>query len=149
MRSCKGIKESSATSASSGPAESSLGSELGSGLGGGGGIGRKPSKSPSRGPKSLTCYICGKGFMKGSISIHLTQCADKFKKESKNLGIKRKVPEEPEELQKLIEMETIDEDLLAQYNDKAFKAYNDIGLMKCPNCSRTFNPDSLKVHMKS
>lgn len=145
MKSCKGVKDS-AKGGSSGPSSATLGSSLGAG---GGGMGRKPSKSPARGPKSLVCYICGKGFMKGSISIHLTQCADKFKKESNNLGIKRKLPEEPEELEQILALDKIPEDLLEAYNNKASKAYNDVGLMKCPNCSRTFNPDSLKTHMKS
>jgi len=144
QRSCKSSK------AGKDSGSSGMGGGLGGSLAPGGTGGKKkPSKSPSRGPKSLTCYICGKGFMKGSISIHLTQCADKFKKESKNLGVKRKLPEEPEELEKILAMDSIPEDLLTEYNEKAAKAYNEVGLMKCPNCSRSFNPDSLKVHMKS
>ena len=141
QKSCKGAKDS----------KPSLGKEgsMGNSLAPGASKKKTSSKSPSRGPKSLTWYIWGKGFMKGSISIHLTQCVDKFKKESENLGVKRKIPTEPEELEKLLEMDEIDEDLLAQYNEKASRAYNDAGLMKCPNCSRTFIPDSLKVHMKS
>lgn len=151
MRSCKGVK-ASGKGGSSAYAESSLGAGLGGGggMGGGmGGSGRKPSKSPSRGPKSLTCYICGKGFMKGSLPIHLSQCKEKFKKESENLGVKRKLPKAPEELDSLLAMDKIPSAMLDEYNSKASTAYNEVGLMKCPNCSRTFNPDSLKVHMKS
>lgn len=40
--------------------------------------------------------------MKGSIKIHLPQCKDKFKKESINLGVKRKVPKAPAELEELL-----------------------------------------------
>lgn len=87
-------------------------------------------KSPNRGPKSITCYVCGKGFTKASIGIHLPQCKEKFKKESENLGVKRKLPKEPEELQELIAGETIDLKLLDQYNEKASSAYNNAGLMK-------------------
>ena len=144
LKSCKGAK--SQTSASSSYGGSTLGSELG---GGGMKGGRKPSKSPSRGPKALICYICGKGFMKGSMAIHLSQCKEKFKKESKNLGIKRKLPEEPDELQDLLAMDSIPAKMLEEYNNKASRSFNDAGLMKCPNCSRTFNPDSLMTHMKS
>jgi len=49
-------------------------------------------------PKALTCYICGRGFMKSSIGIHLEKCGKKFKAESANYGIKRKVPERPAKL---------------------------------------------------
>jgi hypothetical protein len=35
------------------------------------------------------------------------------------------------------------------YNDAAYKSYNEKGLIACPNCARTFLPDSLKVHIKS
>lgn len=49
-------------------------------------------------PKALTCYICGRGFMKSSISIHLDKCAVKFKQESESYGIKRKLPARPEKL---------------------------------------------------
>ena len=142
QKSWKGVKEGKSSGGMTG-------SSMGSSLAPAASKKKTSSKSPSRGPKSLTWYIWGKGFMKGSISIHLTQCADKFKKESENLGVKRKLPPQPEELAELLEMETLDEDLLAQYNEKASRAYNEVGLMKCPNCSRTFNPDSLKVHMKS
>jgi uncharacterized OB-fold protein len=144
-KSCKGAKSSGA-----GSSANHLGSGLGGGMGGGmGSSGRGGSKSPARGPKSLICYICGKGFMKSSITIHLPQCKDKFKKESENLGVKRKLPKAPAELEDLLEMDKISASALEDYNNKATKTYNDVGLMKCPNCSRTFNPDSLKSHMKS
>ena len=149
-RSCKGIK--SLDKASSSTSGSTLGSNLGGGgMGGGMGssAGRGGSKSPNRGPKSLICYICGKGFMKGSIKIHIPQCKDKFKKESINLGVKRKLPKAPAELEDLLSMDKITHDQIEAYNTVATKSYNDSGLMKCPNCSRTFNPDSLKSHMKS
>jgi len=87
--------------------------------------------------------------MKGSIGIHLSQCKDKFKKESINLGVKRKMPKEPEELQQILSADKLSINLLEEYNEKASKAYNEAGLMKCPNCSRTFLPDSLKSHIKS
>ena len=151
QKSCKGVKAGGSTSSGmSGGA--TLGSNLGSssgGMGGGGGMGRGGSKSPARGPKSITCYICGRGFMQKSIGIHIPQCKVKFKKESENLGVKRKLPKAPEELEELLSGAKLDLKLLEEYNQKASSAYNDAGLMKCPNCARTFVPDSLKIHMKS
>jgi uncharacterized C2H2 Zn-finger protein len=35
------------------------------------------------------------------------------------------------------------------YNEAAYRSYNDKALMPCPNCARTFLPDSLKVHIRS
>jgi hypothetical protein len=137
IKSCKGAKASDkGGSTASG---SHLGDAMGGGMGGGmngstgGSAKRKSSKSPNRGPKTLQCFICGKGFMQRSIRIHVTQCKDKYKKESINLGVKRKLPIEPEELEELIAMDTMSMELLDEYNKKAAASYNDGGLMKCPN----------------
>lgn len=40
-------------------------------------------------------------------------------------------------------------DKLEEYNNDAFKNYNDKVLEPCPNCARTFLPDRLLVHLKS
>lgn len=36
-----------------------------------------------------------------------------------------------------------------QYNEDAFDNFNTKALEGCPNCGRTFLPDSLKIHLKS
>jgi zinc-finger of a C2HC-type len=38
---------------------------------------------------------------------------------------------------------------LEEYNNDAFKTFNDKVLEPCPNCARTFLPDRLIVHLKS
>jgi len=38
--------------------------------------------------------------------------------------------------------------VLDEYNEKAQSVYNECGLIKCPNCSRTFNIESVEKHMK-
>ena len=38
---------------------------------------------------------------------------------------------------------------LEEYNNDAFKTFNDKVLEPCPNCARTFLPDRLTVHLKS
>ena len=35
------------------------------------------------------------------------------------------------------------------YNEEAFKQYNEVALMACHNCGRTFLPDRLAIHLKS
>ena len=39
--------------------------------------------------------------------------------------------------------------MLDDYNAKAQSVYNECGMIKCPNCSRTFNLDSISSHMKA
>jgi hypothetical protein len=38
---------------------------------------------------------------------------------------------------------------LEQYNNDAFKTYNEVALVACHNCGRTFLPDRLEVHLRS
>lgn len=40
-------------------------------------------------------------------------------------------------------------DKLNEYNDEAFKNWNEKVLLPCPNCGRTFLPDRLEVHLRS
>ena len=38
---------------------------------------------------------------------------------------------------------------MQSYNDDAFKQYNEVSLVACPNCGRTFLPDRLEIHLRS
>ena len=40
-------------------------------------------------------------------------------------------------------------DQLQDFNNDAFKDYNEKALVKCPNCPRTFLPDRLEIHLRS
>lgn len=40
-------------------------------------------------------------------------------------------------------------DQVQEYNEDAYKNYNEKALDQCPNCGRTFLPDRLVVHLKS
>ncbi len=73
-----------------------------------GGINSKPMRMP----KSLTCYICGRGFMKSSIEIHLGKCGEKFHAESENYGMKRKLPARPESLDNILNMGSLPQRVL-------------------------------------
>ena len=39
--------------------------------------------------------------------------------------------------------------MIAQYNDAAYKNWDENVLEPCPNCNRTFLPKSLTIHLKS
>ena len=38
---------------------------------------------------------------------------------------------------------------MEEFNNEAFKDYNEKALAKCPNCPRTFLPERLEVHLRS
>lgn len=38
---------------------------------------------------------------------------------------------------------------MQQYNEEAFKDWNEKALVPCENCGRTFLPDRLTVHLRS
>lgn len=64
-------------------------------------------------------------------------------------GMKRKMPKRPAELDEILALKIIPNSKLIEYNDIAMKVYNDSSLSKCPNWKRTFNLESLQVHLKS
>ena len=39
--------------------------------------------------------------------------------------------------------------MIEKYNSEAYNQYNTKSLEPCPNCSRTFLPDSLNIHVRS
>ena len=54
-------------------------------------------------------------------------------KESKTFGIKRKLPKRPQELDEIVNLESISNDQLEQYNNVAMQIYNESSLSRCPN----------------
>jgi hypothetical protein len=117
-----------------------------SGMSGGGmnsgGFGNKPL--------FLMCYCCGREFGKHSLEIHMKTCLEKFANEEKG---KRKMPNMPEELEKLLSNLAINGDItndeIASYNDIANNMFKEYSMKKCPGCNRRFLPDRLEVHLKS
>eukprot|EP00347_Sterkiella_histriomuscorum_P001028 403373615 len=126
---------------------------------GGGGLGNSQSQaSPSKGPaiiqrpKTIFCYICGREYGSLSIEIHLKSCKQKWEIEENKKPAKerRPVPQPPKSFDDMVignkNGEKVD---MQQYNDEAYKQYNEVSLMACHNCGRTFLPDRLTIHLKS
>eukprot|EP00741_Cyanophora_paradoxa_P003343 tig00000692_g3249.t1 len=92
-------------------------------------------------------YICGKQFGSSSINIHQPQCLKKREQEQAQLepALRTPVPAPPRVPMPGPEARPED---FQQYNDEAFQAFNG-ALAACQNCGRTFNPESLKPHLKS
>ena len=101
-------------------------------------------------PCAIICYICGRGFMKDSMEIHLKTCTQKYVAEATNRGEKNpKPPARPHALDELLAHDRISDTLLETYNNEAMGIYNNQALKRCPNCQRTFNAESLDTHLKS
>ena len=92
----------------------------------------------------------GKEYGTTSIKIHLKSCIKKWEEQEELKPVKerRPVPEEPDKFEDVLtgKMKALD---LEEYNNEAFKAYNEKALVPCKNCGRTFLPDRLEVHLKS
>ena len=99
----------------------------------------------------VTCYICGRDFGTRSIGIHLPNCEKKWDLEQKKLpkSQRRPVPTAPRNFDKILSGEIKAPKELQEYNDQAFQDFNTKSLEECPNCSRTFLPRPLEIHMRS
>mmetsp|Transcript_4283 Transcript_4283/g.7500 ORF Transcript_4283/g.7500 Transcript_4283/m.7500 type:complete len:246 (-) Transcript_4283:113-850(-) len=105
-----------------------------------------------RGPKSVTCYICGRGYGTSSIGIHLPQCEKKFLEieSRKPKKERRPLPKAPTALQEKLESGgPITHDDCDELNNEAFNTYNNEALVGCQWCGRTFLPTALERHRKA
>ena len=103
-----------------------------------------------RRPKTLVCYICGREYGTTSLEIHLKSCKQKWElvEAQKPKHERRPLPQPPKDLDDIIAGK-VDRQEMDNYNDAAFKNYNEKALVPCPNCARTFLPESLEVHLRS
>jgi len=101
-------------------------------------------------PKSVTCYICGRGYGTKSIGIHLKNCEKKWDIDQMQKPPKerRPCPQPPKNFLNVIGKDTISRKDLEQLNNKAFEEYNEVALERCNFCNRTFNPESFKIHQR-
>ncbi|KAM9105552.1 zinc finger protein 474-like isoform 2-T2 [Megaptera novaeangliae] len=90
---------------------------------------------PTR-PRALICCVCGREFGTLSLPIHQPKCLEKWKIENDRLPREfcQPLPQKPQPLP------------TGQSNQEG---PSQAQLVPCPNCSRTFAPDSLLVHQRS
>jgi len=115
----------------------------------------KPQRSASKSsvpmmPPGIICFICGRKYGTKSISIHLKACEKKFKREQKLLpkSQRRKLPKNDTDFDQ-IKVGGMSSTAMDEYNQDAFKQFNDEVLVPCERCGRTFLPDRLTVHLRS
>jgi len=103
-------------------------------------------------PKTIVCYICGREYGTASLEIHLKSCKQKWEIEEakKPKKDRRPIPEPPKSFDDVLISAKAGGGMdMQSYNDDAFKQYNEVSLMACPNCGRTFLPDRLEIHLRS
>eukprot|EP00347_Sterkiella_histriomuscorum_P015170 403358053 len=111
---------------------------------------KKPPAFVQR-PRTLICYICGREYGTASLQIHLKTCRKKWETEEsfKPAHQRRPVPEPPRNFDMMISGARNGDYNFEDYNEEAFKDFNEKALVPCHNCKRTFLPDRLIVHLRS
>ena len=84
-------------------------------------------------PKSLTCYICGRGYGTRSLKIHLKTCMKKWDIDQslKPKKMRKPMPKPPAGLMELLEKKNITRKDIDDYNRGAFHSYNTESLNHC------------------
>jgi zinc-finger of a C2HC-type len=100
-------------------------------------------------PRALICYICGRQFGTASLEIHIKSCQQKWEAEQlqKPLNKRKPLPKPPSDIKEMVITAKKNSNAIDAFNSMAFDTYNK-ALEQCPNCPRTFNPDSLLKHLK-
>jgi len=101
-------------------------------------------------PKSITCYICGRGYGTRSIKIHLKSCIKKWDiiQSRKPKKERRPCPTAPKGFDQMMSKKKITRKDIQKVNEEAFEEYNETALEMCPYCHRSFNYNAFKRHGK-
>ena len=101
-------------------------------------------------PKSVICYICGRGYGTKSINIHLKNCQKKWdiEQEKKPIKNRKPCPQPPKGYMESINKTNVTHKDLEKINNVAFEEYNDIALEPCHFCGRTFNAEAFLIHKR-
>lgn len=157
IKSCKGGKKGSPGKTSptrkTSPGRSGFEEEKKAGGGIKPGKIEKPKKKavPGCGPPGVICYICGRKYGTKSIDIHLPQCEKAWdaQEAKKPKGERRPCPQKPKTFDDIKIGGKGAAKAMEDYNEEAFKNYNEKALEPCERCGRTFLPDRLVIHLRS
>ncbi|KPI85949.1 hypothetical protein ABL78_4992 [Leptomonas seymouri] len=105
----------------------------------------RPAKAGANRPAFRVCYLCGQQFGSASIGIHIPQCYQKrlSQWEKNDPGIRGPKPKHPD----TVNWKGGTGASAEQHREEQYETFN-AQLVACPNCSRTFLPDRLPVHLR-
>lgn len=94
------------------------------------------------------CHLCGQQYGSASLLIHVEKCEEKWvaREETKLPKERRPVPPRPAELSAPLPTKPADVDA---FNEAMSRHFNDVSLIRCPGCNRTFNEEALEKHRKA
>ena len=98
-------------------------------------------------PRTFCCFLCGAQFGSTSILIHIAACKRKWEmaEEVKPVRERRPLPPDPPELLEPLPMDPAGMDI---FNSAMFVYFDQVSLVPCGSCGRTFRPDALDRHSK-
>ncbi|KAL9654681.1 hypothetical protein ABK040_006743 [Willaertia magna] len=102
-------------------------------------------------PLGIYCHLCGREYLTvESLYIHIPQCIDKRKASQLELPkeMRTKAPSPPT---LTIPVDKDAEDFLQRledYNNEAYRIYEQSSRVSCKYCGRRFSPESLIVHLR-
>ncbi|KAG2389068.1 hypothetical protein C9374_014468 [Naegleria lovaniensis] len=103
-------------------------------------------------PIAYCCHLCGREYLNvGSLTFHIPNCLEKRTASQNELPreYRTKAPHAP---RVPIPEDRLAEDFLnrlEEYNQAAYRIYEQSSRVPCKFCGRRFNPDSLMVHVKA
>eukprot|EP00803_Ostreobium_quekettii_P009892 evm.model.scf_51.3 EVM.evm.TU.scf_51.3 scf_51:20961-32029(+) len=100
-------------------------------------------------PRAFTCFLCGQQYGSKSLHIHIPQCQKLWEeREARKDDEKdrRPLPEAPPELAEPLPTKA---HLIDEFNNKMFAYWDQITLVGCQTCGRTFRPEALRKHQKA
>ena len=106
---------------------------------------------PGERPRMLVCALCGKEYGSLSLPIHQRKCKEDFNLMQSILpkNERRNADEVIKNFQQKTTISGKGQYDIDNLNEEAFKTYNELALVPCKNCGRTFLPDRLVVHLRS
>ena len=110
-----------------------------------------PRRMPGERPRMLICALCGKEYGSLSLPIHQRKCKEDFNLMQSILpkNERRNADEVIKNFQQKTTISGKGQYDIDNLNEEAFKSYNELALVPCKNCGRTFLPDRLVVHLRS
>jgi len=98
-------------------------------------------------PRAISCYICGRQYMLGSIDIHVKQCEVLFQKREakKPKALQKRLPKKPTSYSGRV-LSRLGDEALEKLAREVQGTYEKLALVECKWCHRTMTESALARH---